>query len=254
MSHVGLGLFKSIFAITKHYFSWINPNAHNPNKTPMSIKFKKLKNLTASFNKNLKLQYHICGLENTQIEKFGCFTPNHQGAYDPLAIITALKTQTTFLSKSENKKVPIVGKIIYAMEGIFLDRGDLKDSIDCMQKIEYDLTEQNKNWIIFPEGTRVKDVNDDLLEFHKGAYRAAMRAKAPIIPTALYGSHAALSNKIKLRKYPVYVSFLKPLFYEDYMDKTVDEVTTYCKDSIQKEVNRLRELYNKETEYLKYRK
>ena len=190
----------------------------------------------------------------TQIEGFGCFTPNHQGAYDPLAVITGLKKATTFVSKDDNKTLPFVGNIIYSMEGLFLDRKDLKDSLMVMQKIENDLKEQNKNWIIFPEGTRVKDVNDDILEFKKGAFRTAMKAKVSIIPTAIYGTDVALSNKVKLRKYPIYVTYLKPLTPDDYKDMTVDEVTAYCHDSIQNEVNKLRMLYNKEIQYLGYKK
>ena len=251
MSHVGIAVLKSSFAIIKDYFSWILPNAHNPRKMPMSIKFMKLKNLILKVNKNLKLDFHVFGIENTQIDGFGCFTPNHQGAYDPVAVACTLKKPTTFISKDDNKKLPFIGKIIYAMEGIFLNRKDLRDSLLVMQKMENDLAEQNKNWIIFPEGTRVNDVRDDLLEFHKGAYKAAMKAKAPIIPTALYGTHLALSNKVKLRKYPIYVSYLKPLYVDDYKDMTVEEVTALCRSAIQEEVNRLRKLFDKEVETLK---
>ena len=251
MSHVGSAVLKSSFRIIKDYFSWILPNAHNPRKMPMSIKFMKLKKLILKVNKNLKLDFHVSGIENTQLDGFGCFTPNHQGAYDPLAVACTLKKPTSFISKDDTKKIPFIGKIIYAMEGIFLDRKDLRESLLVMQKMENDLIEQNKNWIIFPEGTRVKDVKDNLLEFHKGAYKAAMKAKAPIVPTALYGTHLALSNKVKLRRYPIYVSYLKPLYVDDYKDMTIDQVTEYCRNAIQQEVNRLRTLFEKEIEYLK---
>mgnify|MGYP003315777389 CR=1 FL=1 len=167
-----------------------------------------------------------------------------------MIISSVLPEATTYLSKIENKKIPVVGRIIAAMDGTFVDRGNFQKAVAAMMKIEKDLSEKNKNWVIFPEGTRNRDPNAPLLEFHKGSFRAIMKAQAPIVPVALYGTHNCLKSKYNLKKYPVYLTFLKPIMPEDYKDMTPDEVRLKTKQLVQDEVNIQRKLYNQEIEGL----
>lgn len=250
MSNVGKAVCKRFWTLLHAYFTWILPYSKNPSKEPINIKFKKLKYFIIKLNKSMKVEIHATGNEDLPHDTKCVFLPNHMSAYDPMIISAVLPDATTYLSKIENKKIPVVGRIISAMEGCFVDRNDLEKSLQAMIHIENDLKEQNKNWVIFPEGTRNKDPMAPLLEFHKGSFRTAMRTQVPIIPVALYGTHNCLKSKYKLKKYPVYVTFLKPITPEEYKDKTIDEIRDLVKDRVQVEENKLRKIYYKEIEGL----
>lgn len=248
MSNVGRAAVKRIFTLLHAYFSWILPYSRKPSRQPLSIKFKKLKYFVLKLNKSLNADMHVKGTETLPTDVKCCFLPNHLSAYDPMIISSMLPDATTYLSKVENKKIPIVGRIIAAMEGCFLDRSNFQKAIEAMLYIEKDLSEQTKNWVIFPEGTRNKDPLAPLLEFHKGSFRAIMKAHAPIVPVALYGTQNVLKSKYRLKRFPVYLTFLKPLMPEDYAEMTPDEVREKVKNMIQEEVNIQRKAYFDELE------
>lgn len=250
MSNVGKAVFKSFGTLLHAYFSWILPYSRHPDKEPLNIKFKKLKYFINKINKNLNIDLHVRGLDGLPLETKAAYLPNHMSAYDPMIISSVLPEATTYLSKVENKKIPIVGRIIAAMDGCFLDRSNFQKAVAAMMTIEKDLGEKNKNWVIFPEGTRNRNPNAPLLEFHKGSFSAIMRAQAPIVPVAMYGTHNCLKSKYKLKKYPIYLTFLKPIMPEDYKDKTPDEIRLMAKQMIQEEVDIQRKLYNQEIEGL----
>ena len=250
MSNVGKAAIKRCGTLLHAYFTWILPYSKNPSKQPLSIKFKKLKYFITKINRTLKVDMHVKGNETIPVDVKSAFLPNHLSAYDPMIISTVLPDATTYLSKIENKKIPIVGRIIAAMEGCFVDRNNFEKAIEAMMYIEKDLSEQNKNWVIFPEGTRNRNPLAPLLEFHKGSFRAIMKAHAPIVPVAIYGTQNVLKSKYKLKRYPVYLTFLKPLTPEDYKDMTPDEVRETVKSMIQDEVNAQRKAYFEEIETL----
>lgn len=235
------------------YFTWILPYSKDPSKEPINIKFRKLKYFINKLNKNLNADLHVKGLDNVLNipSDIKCaFLPNHLSAYDPMIIACVLPEAVTFLSKVENKKIPLVGRIIAAMEGCFVDRQNFQKAIAAMLYIQEDLSKKNKNWVIFPEGTRNKNPMAPLLEYHKGSFKAIMTAGAPIIPVALYGTQNVLKSKYKLKKYPVYLTFLDPIMPEEYKDMTPDQVLELTKSRTQEEVNAQREAYFKEIEGL----
>ena len=77
--------------------------------------------------------------------------------------------------EKELEDKPFAGKVITGIDGLFLDRNDLKQSLRIMMKVEDDLkNRKDKNWIIFPEGTRNKDPMKNVKEFHHGTFRPAV--------------------------------------------------------------------------------
>ena len=64
------------------------------------------------------------------------------------------------------------------------------------------------------------------------------------------GTQNVLKSKYNLKKYPIYLTFLKPLTPEDYKDMSPDEVRETVKSMIQEEVNAQRKAYFTEIEHL----
>ncbi len=234
MTHYTQAVFQAGVPILWAYFAWMRKFAKHPEKYPEELRYKKLRKLLIRLSNSFNIKYHVDGLENIP-EETCCFISNHLSAYDPLALICVLDKPCTFVSKKELEDKPFAGKVIKGMEGLFLDRDDLKQSLRIMMKVEDDLKNvKNKNWIIYPEGTRNKDVMKPLMEFHHGTFRPAYKAKVPIVPVVVYGTFRALKRRPNFKKYPIYIKILKPLYPGDYESMSTQEIAKLTQERIQR--------------------
>lgn len=68
-----------------------------------------------------------------------------------------------------------------------------------------------------------------------GSFKAAIKAKCPIVPVALVDAFIPFdSNTIK--PVTVQVHFLKPLYYDDYKHMKTTEIAEQVKERIQKAI------------------
>lgn len=247
MTHYGKSVLYAGTPILWSYFAWMRKFAKNPDKYPEEIRYKKIRKLLIRLSKSFNVEYHVEGLENIP-EETCCFVSNHLSAYDPVALISCLEKPCTFVAKKELEHKPFAGKVITGMGGLFLDRDDLKQSLRVMMKVEEDLkNKKDKNWIIYPEGTRNKDVMKPLKEFHHGTFRPAFKAKVPIVPVAIYGSFRVLKKKPNFKRYPVFIKILKPIYPSDYEKMTTQEIAKNTQHIIQRVVDfELRKLDHEE--------
>ena len=223
--------------IIASYFAWMRKFAKHPEKYPFEYRYKKVRSLLIALSNSFNVEYHVEGLENLPEGKY-CLVSNHLSAYDPLSLICVLEKPCTFVAKKELLKAPFAGKVIKGIDGLFIDRQDLKQSLRIMMAVEADLkTEDNKNWIIYPEGTRNKDVMKNMMMFHHGTFRPASKAGVPIVPVATFGTFRVLKGNPNFKKYPVFIKFLPPLMPEQYQNMSTIEIANYVHDEIQKTVD-----------------
>ena len=218
------------------YFAWILKYSKHPEKYPLDIRYRRTIKLIRKVNRLLKLDIKVEGLENCPKEA-SCYFANHLAAVDPLLFLDVLDAPTTFVAKQEIKKMPFVGRIFSGINGVFLNRSDLKQQLKMMMKVQESLTKKELNWVIYPEGTRNKDPMNTLLPFHKGTFRAAMKAGVPIVPVVSYGTFRVLNMKHNYKKYPTLIKFLPAIYPNEYEGKTTDEMATMLQSIIQKEVS-----------------
>ena len=214
------------------YFAWMRKYAKNPDKYPFKQRYNKVRKLLLRLDHSFDVKYIVEGKEKLPKETY-CLISNHLSAYDPLVLIDLLEEPCSFVAKKELENKPFAGKIIKGIDGLFLDRDDLKQSLRVMMKVEKELKEKKKNWIIFPEGTRNKDPLRLLKDFHHGTFRPAVKAEVPIVPVALYGTFRVLKRKPVYKQYPIHVKFLDPIYPEEYKDMTTQEIAAMCQDKIQ---------------------
>ena len=225
-------IFKVAWKIPLDYIFWMKRYSKNKDKYPMSLKYKKLRRLVTDLSINLDCDVIVSGLENVPKETCAFFS-NHLSAADPLPIIKTLDRPMTFLAKTELEGVPFVSTAISSIEGLFLKRDDLKQSLRTMMAIENDLKEGRKNWLIFPEGTRNKDDKCNLLEFHHGTFRPAMKAGVPLVPVAVFGCQRLFDKKNHFKKYPIHLIFGKPLYPTDYQELSTQDVAKIVQSKVQ---------------------
>lgn len=191
--------------------------------------YKMLRFIVLRANKGGNVTIQTYGRENIPNENGFIFFPNHQGLYDVLAIVEACSTPFSVVAKKEIKDIQFLKQVIACMKGYLMDREDIRQSM----KIISDVTEEVKkgrNYVIFPEGTRSKEGNQ-VQGFKAGSFKAATKAKCPIIPVALINAFKPFDTNT-ISPVTVQVHFLPPLYYEEYKDLKTKEIA----DKVQKQI------------------
>lgn len=191
--------------------------------------YKMLRFIVLRANKGGNVTIQTYGRENIPNESGFIFFPNHQGLYDVLAIVEACSTPFSVVAKKEIKDIQFLKQVIACMKGYLMDREDIRQSM----KIISDVTEEVKkgrNYVIFPEGTRSKEGNQ-VQGFKAGSFKAATKAKCPIIPVALINAFKPFDTNT-ISPVTVQVHFLPPLYYEEYKDLKTKEIA----DKVQKQI------------------
>ena len=236
MRHYLKLVFKLLLYTIYCYFSWMIPYSRHPEKYPFEKRYNKFRLFCIKLLNAYSVDLKIEGLENVPKDRVSYFVCNHQSAVDPLFIIAAHDAPSSVIAKKEVKKLPLVGRALKALSGEFLDRENLKQSLKIMMKMQQDLMEGNKNWFIFPEGTRTKDPLKNVQEFHHGTFRAPTKAKVPIVPVAIYGSFRTLKMKPYLKRHPVILKFLPAIYPEEYEGQYTGDIAKMTHDIIENEI------------------
>lgn len=175
------------------------------------------------------LEIKVFGRENIPQEDGYIFYPNHQGIFDGFAMIEACQKPISPVMKQELLSIPFVKQIFMCMNAVPIDRGNTRNSVKVMQEVTRQVT-GGENFVIFPEGTRSR-MKNQMIDFKSGSFKAATKAKCPIIPVALIDSYKPFDNN-ETGFVTVQVHILKPFTYEEYKDWTTTEIAEKVKGLI----------------------
>ncbi|MDD6442634.1 MAG: lysophospholipid acyltransferase family protein [bacterium] len=199
---------------------------------------KFLKKIVKSANKGGNVEIISSGAENIPEENGFIFYPNHQGMYDMLAIIDACDKPVSAVAKIEVSKVQGLKQVMACLKGYYMDRDDVRQSMKVIMDVTKEVKE-GRNYIIFAEGTRSKKGNQ-LLDFKGGSFKAATKAKCPIIPVAMLDSFKPFDTGT-IDPVKVQVHFLEPLLYEEYKDMNTNEIAKEVKSRIEEAIKKYEE-------------
>lgn len=176
---------------------------------------------------NIDLQ--VFGKEN--IPETGSFMiyANHQGMFDVVALAATCDRPLGAVYKKELQNVPVLKLILQSTLSFAMDREDVRQSLTVIQNVVKKV-QSGRNYLIFPEGTRSKNGNV-IGEFHGGSFRAATKAKCPIVPVAFIDSFKVLDQKGSA---PVTVKmyYLEPIPYEEHANLKTVELAALVKERI----------------------
>ena len=116
------------------------------------------------------------------------------------------------------------------MKAFLIDREDIRQSMQVIINVTKEV-KQGRNYLIFAEGTRSKKGNHPQ-EFKGGSFKAAMKAKCPIIPVALIDSYKSFDTG-SAAPIIVQVHFLEPMMYEEYKDMKSTEIAAEVKRRVE---------------------
>ena len=177
---------------------------------------------------NVKLQ--VFGRENIpQADGFMIYA-NHQGIFDPVALASDFRGPLAAVFKHELKNVILIKQLAAVTRSFAMNREDIRQSLTVIRAVTEEV-KKGRNYIIFPEGTRSKNGNR-MGDFHGGSFKAAMKAKCPILPVAYIDSFKVLDRK-GAKPVAVQMHYLKPIPYEEYKDLTTVALAALVKSRIQ---------------------
>jgi 1-acyl-sn-glycerol-3-phosphate acyltransferase len=150
----------------------------------------------------------VYGKEHIPEEDTVCFVSNHQGIADILLISGNLPKVIGFIAKKELKKVPIVNIWMMVTHCIFIDRGNIKQAAEVIDKgAQY--IRNGQPMVVFPEGTRSRGPH--IGNFKRGSIKLALRSDSLIVPLTVNGTYKIFEEHKRIKPAPVVLVIHPPI-------------------------------------------
>lgn len=138
------------------------------------------------------VKVRVFGREHLQRHRAAVYAVNHSSNVEPPILYNALSElfpRLRILYKAELRRLPVLVRAWDLAGFVPLERGNPEQSLPAIDRAATALREGN-SFLIFPEGTRSR--TGALLPFKKGGFVMALKAQAPIVPTAIRGARDAM--------------------------------------------------------------
>ena len=182
-----------------------------------------------------KFDMHLTVEGQENIPEGACaFYVNHQGYGDiPTMFKICEGKQIGFVAKDSAEKLPFISDWIKASQGVFIKRGETREGLKAIKEGAEKLKD-GYSLIIFPEGTRSKSSNN-LLEFHNGSFRCALKTKCTVVPVALVDCYKVLDQKGS-KPVTVQIHYLPPIEYDEYREMNTKELAALVRSRVEEKV------------------
>ena len=132
---------------------------------------------------------------------------NHVSILDPLAMMVVFRNRdVAFISKVENRAIPVVNRFMIPCGCLFLDRNDSRAAVTVIRQAAENISSGLCNMAICPEGTRNK-TDAPLLPFHAGSFKIAIKAECPLVIAGIRGTQK-VCRRFPFRRTPVDICVL----------------------------------------------
>lgn len=170
--------------------------------------------------------------------------PNHQGLFDVMGLVHMNPTPFGVVIKKEAYDIFCLRQLVQTMGGLFMDRKDPRQGLQIINEVARQVKEEGRNFLIFPEGTRSKNGNK-VGEFKSGSFKAATKAKCPIVPIAIIDSFLPFDNTTT-EQVDVQIHVLPPIPYEEYQGMKTSEIADMIKSRIEKVIEENEHKFNEQ--------
>lgn len=161
---------------------------------------------------------------------------NHQGKFDVLAVVSSHPKPISVIAKKDKTKYPLVRQAMEMLDSTRIDTTDLRSVALAFREVEKNI-EKGRNYLIFPEGKFGKNHNH-LIEFQTGCIDIVKKTKCPIVPVALYDTYKVY-NVNSLKKAECSVTYLSPIYYDEYKNLTKREIAEIVKCRIESAIEEI---------------
>jgi 1-acyl-sn-glycerol-3-phosphate acyltransferase len=166
------------------------------------------------------------GLENIPAKGPTIFASNHSSFYDPPVIGVKVSRPIHYLARDTLFK-GFFGRCLHKIGTIPVARGTA--DVQSIKSI-FKVLKNKQATAIFPEGTR--SMNGELQSPQAGTGMIAIKSKATVVPTRIFGAFEAFGRNKKLPTLGIHihVSYGQPISYKD-LDPGVDNPDRYLEAS-----------------------
>ena len=148
---------------------------------------------------------------------------NHLQLADPGVVLHCFpKSQLAFISKQENRKLPVVGKFMHKILCQMIDRDNDRQALRVILKCVQLIKEDKVSIGVFPEGYTSKDGR--LQPFRNGVFKIAQKARVPIVVCTVRGTRDIFANVKKLRRTHVELRLVAVIPASELEGKTAVEI------------------------------
>jgi 1-acyl-sn-glycerol-3-phosphate acyltransferase len=140
----------------------------------------------------LGIRTEVSGSEYIQRGRAALYTVNHASNVEPpilFAVLRELTPKLKVLYKAVLRKLPILGRGFDVVGFVPIERENRERATQAIDRAAGSVQSGN-SLLVFPEGTRSR--TGALLPFKKGAFVLAIKAQAPVVPTAIFGAARAM--------------------------------------------------------------
>ena len=170
------------------------------------------------------------GLEKVPDETF-LLVGNHRSGFDPMVAIKALgKRRINFISKPENFNIPLAGPIMASTGFLAIDRDDDRKALRTILAAADRMQRDVCSFGVYPEGTRSH--TDEMLPFRAGCFKAAQRAKVPILVASIHNSGSIIKN-LPFRRTHVLLRFCGVIDEETVVSKKTAELSEMVRSMLE---------------------
>ena len=234
MKRIIMMVLKNILFVPWGWFMLNKYAAHVDDYTE-GERYALLKKVDHRANTGGNITVQSYGVDNIPDEDGFIFYPNHQGLYDVLAILDVCPTPFSVVAKNEVGSVPFLKQVFACMKAYMMDREDIRQSMQVILNVTKEV-KNGRNYLIFAEGTRSKNGNHPQ-EFKGGSFKAATKARCPIVPVALIDTYKAFDTG-SVKSLTVQVHFLEPMYYEEYKDMKSTEIAAEVKRRVEETIQK----------------
>ena len=136
----------------------------------------------------LRIKVHVSGMEKVPQDTRFLLVSNHLSTFDPILTWQVFKEfDLAFVSKPENFRIPMFGRIIRKCSFLPIDRQNPRNAIKTVNEAANRIKAGTVSYGIYPEGTRNK-TDTMLLPFHNGVFKIAQKAEVPIVIISVSGT------------------------------------------------------------------
>lgn len=216
------------FYFLKCYYVEMRPHLFSE-----SMRYKMARHMIAIMKFNGFIHTKVYGKENLPEKDGYVMYANHQGKYDVLGIISVHDLPCTYVIDEKRSHLIFAKQFTRLLNAICIDKTSIRRQVAAVLEIVKNVKE-GRRVIVFPEGGYNRNHNN-LNRFLPGAFKAASKAKCPIVPVAIIDSYKVFEYN-SLLPVRTQVHFLEPIEYEEYKDMTSHEISELVKSKIQETI------------------
>lgn len=182
-----------------------------------------------------KIHLHVTGLDLVPKGKRFLLVCNHRSNWDPLTTWHVLrKYDLAFITKPENLKRPIYGRIIQKCCFMPIDRENPRLAIPTIERAINLLKNDEVSVAVYPEGSR--NTKPELLPFHAAVFKIATKAKVPVVVMTINKTETIAKN-FPFKRSDIYIDFIKVISEEEVAASRSVDLCNKCEQIIKVKVD-----------------